>query len=440
MTDTVEFQPHSQKQEDAIFSDAPVTLLGTGVQWGKTLSGALWLKRYLHTFTDKYDHFLVTAPTYKILKQSTLPHFMKVMEGYGTLNTSDMTYTMHHGGKVFFRTNTEPDSVVGIPDVRAIWGDEAGKYSLYFWENIQGRQSTKNCPVILTTSPYSLNWIYRDVIKPTLNGKRPDVRLIRAPTWENPFNSLHDPTVRDQRRRTMDPRRFDMLFGGEWGKMTGLVYDCWSDDENEVAPFELPKGTQYHGGIDWGYTEPFCFKLRAFTPDGFEYAISEFYKSQQTIENIKDMLELKLGVYPIKTVTCGPDQPGHIDYLNQKLSHKYGVSFVKADTPPGSKRLGIDTHYSLIKSRRYREFRGTCPYSKDERETYHYPEPEDLGPDDKAREQLPVEANDHAMDADRYLTMGTRHLIKEAVIKKPESTNPFDAILRKRASGKTETW
>jgi hypothetical protein len=439
--DAFVFEPHSLKQEDALFSDANITVLATGVQWGKTLSGALWLKRFLHTHTNKDDHFLVTAPTYKILKQSTLPHFKKVMEGYGELQTTDMVFTMHNGGLVFFRTNTEPDSVVGIPNIRAIWGDEAGKYSLYFWENIQGRQSTKNCPVMLTTSPYSLNWTWRDVIKPTLEGKRPEVKLIRAPTWENPYNSLHDPAVRDQKRRTMDPRRFDMLFGGEWGKMTGLVYDCWSDTENEVEPFELPKETRYFGAIDWGYTEPFCFKVRAVTPNNDQFGISEFYKGQQTIADIERMLEQKLGVFPIKTVVCGPDQPGHIEHLNRKLSQKYGVSFIAAETPPGSVREGIDAHYELIKTRRYKEFKGTCPYSKDEREVYHYPEPEDLGPDDKAKEQLPVQANDHAMDNDRYMTMYLRGLIKEAVIRAPKSTNPFDAILKRRHSGtQTENW
>ncbi len=440
MSESVEFLPHSHKQEDAIFSESKVTVLGTGVQWGKTASGALWLKRFLHHFIDKFDNFLVTAPNFPILKQSTLPHFLKVMEGYGTLNQSDMIFKMHHGGTVYLRTNTHADSVVGIPNVRAIWGDEAGKYSLYFWENIQGRQSTNDCPVMLTTSPYSLNWIYKDLIKPARDGKRPDIRLIQAPTWENPYNSLSDPVKREQRRRTMDPRRFDMLFGGEWGKMTGLVYDCWSDTENECAPFELPAGTTFHGGIDWGYTEPFVFKIRAFTPDHLEYGVSELYKSLLTIEDITTAIEQKLGVFPVKTVTCGPDQPGHIEHLNRKLSQKYGVTFIAAQTPPGSKRLGLDTHYNLIKSRRYKEFKGTSPYSKDERETYHYPEPEDLKPDDNAKEQLPVESNDHAMDADRYLTMGTRHLVPEKKIQVPKSTNPFDAILKRRSGTQSENW
>ena len=35
------FRPHSQKQEDAIFSTAPIVVCCTGIQWGKTRVGAV---------------------------------------------------------------------------------------------------------------------------------------------------------------------------------------------------------------------------------------------------------------------------------------------------------------------------------------------------------------------------------------------------------------
>lgn len=428
------FSPHSIKQEDAIFSEHNLTVLGTGVQWGKTLAGALWLKRYLHTFTNKDDHFIICAPNYKILKQSTLPHFLKVMEGYGVYKSQDDVFVMHNGGTVFCRTNTHPDSIVGIPNTRAIWGDESGKYSLYFWENIQGRQSSNNCPVLLTTSPYTLNWIYKDIIKPKQKGLRDDVLLIQAASWDNPFNSLSDPKVRAQKQATMDPRRFQMLFGGEWGRMQGLVYDCWEESENLIEPFELPQGTRFFGGIDWGFNDPFVFKIRAITPDGMEYGISEFYKSRLTLPEQIEVVRRSLTVWPVERIFCGTDQPGSIEEFNRNK-----LPAEKADTTKGSIRRGIDLQYELIKTRRYKEFMGTCPYSQDERDTYHYPEPEDLGPDDDSKEPNPVGANDHTCDCDRYITLGTRHIVKAPAIKPPQSTNPFDEIFKKKRI-RSEKW
>jgi len=139
-----EFKCHSRKQYEAITSNSSITILGTGVQWGKTQSGAVWLRNQMTDHKDTRDNFLVTAPTYKIFKQSTLPHFLRVMEGLGHYNKSDNEFTTHWGTHVFLRTSTDPDSIVGIPRVRAIWGDEAGLYSLYFWENIEGRAAPMN--------------------------------------------------------------------------------------------------------------------------------------------------------------------------------------------------------------------------------------------------------------------------------------------------------
>ena len=426
-----EFCPHSEKQEEAIFSDTNLTILGTGVQWGKTLSGALWLKRHLHTFNNKDDNFIITAPTYKILKQSTLPHFLKVMDGYGEYKQKDDMFVMHSGGTVYCRTNTQPDSIVGIPNTRAIWGDEAGLFSLYFWETIKGRQSTNNCPIMLTTSPYTMNWIFKDIIRPLKSGKlsSKDVNLIQAASWENPYNSLSNPEVRTRQQNTMDPRRYQMLFGGEWGRMQGLVYDCWDDEQNLIEPFEFPPGTRFFGGIDWGYTDPFVFKIRAITLDGLEFGFSEFYKTGLTLPDQMEVVRRALAVWPVERIFCGTDQPGHIEEFNRNKLPAEG-----ADTGKGSIRRGIDLHYQIIKSRRYKEFAGSCPYTSDERELYHYPEPDDLGPDDDTKEMNPVGAADHTQDVDRYITLGTRHLIikSQPKIRVPESTNPFDSILKKK--------
>jgi hypothetical protein len=147
------FEPHSDKQESGIFSQKPILICATGIQWGKTRVGAIKTKMALHEFTNSGDNFLVLAPTYKIMQQSTLPAFMQVMEGLGTLNKSTAEFKMHHGGTVYFRTATDPDSIVGVTDVRFIWGDEAGKYGLYFWENIQARAAFKEAQIVLTTSP-----------------------------------------------------------------------------------------------------------------------------------------------------------------------------------------------------------------------------------------------------------------------------------------------
>lgn len=394
-------RPHSPKQERAIFCDKRILLLGCGTQYGKTTVGAVRMKIKLHTFTNEDDAFIITSPNYKTMMQSTLPPFLRLMDGYGTYNKKDDVFRMNNGGTVYMRTETDPDSIIGITNVRHIWGDEAGKYRLYFWQNMQARADFCGCGIDLTTSPYALNWIFKELIKPHRAGTRTkDLEIVQAASWENPYHSLHDPEKLADKRSTMDIRRFNMIYGGQWDKMEGLVYDCWEDGENLIDPFQLPVGTRYIGGIDWGYhPDPFAMKIRAITPDGRHYGVSEFVKTRLTITDIVQVAKQKMTVFGVTKFFCDPSQPGYIEELCRN-----GVPAEGADNDI---RRGIDLHYELIKTRKYKEFRGSCPHSSDERETYHYPEPDDLGPDDDSKEQNPVDQGNHCMDVDRYLTMMT---------------------------------
>lgn len=361
-----------------------------------------------------------------------LPYFLESMRGYGEHIKSEAVFKVHSGGTVYLRTGTDPDSVVGIPRVRAFWGDEAGKFSVYFSENVRARIAANGARCLYTTSPYSLNWLWKDIIKPKLDGKLPDVKFIKAASWENPYHGLHDPIKRAKEMARMDPRRFAMLYGGEFGKMQGLVYDCWDDNENLIQPFQLPSGTRFIGQVDWGYNDPFVLKVRAITPDGMQYGISEFYKSGQLINNMVDIAKQKKSIWPIERFMCDPSRPEYIEAFN--------LAGLVAEGAENSIRIGIDTQYNLIKTRRYKEFRGTCPYSQDERESYHYPEPKDFGPDDKQKELLPVDANNHAMDTDRYGAMAARNLFRDRPMKPLKSTDPFADIYKAKKDRHTENW
>lgn len=386
------FKCHTPKQSEAITSNAPITALITGIQWGKTSTGALWIKRKMYENYNPKRNFIITAPTYKIMNQSTIPAFLKHMEGFGELRKQDAVFEEYGGCKVYLRTGTEPDSIVGITDVYGIWADEAGKYNKYFWENIQGRASFKQAPIMLTTTPYSMNWLYSDVFKKAQGNK--DIKLITADSCENPYFPQEE---YNRKKMSMDSRRFNMMYRGSFDKMHGRVYDCFDDNENIVEPIQLPMGTEYFGGVDWGYTDPFVVKIRAITPDGMHYAVSEFYKTGLTLTDMLVVVKQKQQMYGVKMFYADPSQPGYIEEFNRS-----GITTTAANNDI---RVGIDKHYELIKTRKYKVFRGLNPYTIDEYETYHYPEPDDLGPDDNSKDQNPVDQNNHCMDVERYLTL-----------------------------------
>jgi PBSX family phage terminase large subunit len=444
----MEFTPHSEKQERAIWTQKRILLLGAGTQFGKTVIGAVRMKIANHTYTDPDDNFIITSPTYKTMMQSTLPYYLKLMNGIGTYNSKLECFKIFNGGTVYFRTETDPDSIVGITNVRHIWCDEAGKYRKYFWENIQNRADFRGCGIDLTTSPYALNWIVKELIKPTIKGTRDDVEYIQAASWENPFHSLADPIARAHKRATMDVRRFDASYGGEFGQMIGLVYDCFDSDANQIDPFELPTGTRYFAGVDWGWTDPFVIKVRAITPENRHYGVAEFYRSGMTTKAQKEAARSLMQRYPIERFYCDPSQPGSIKEF--QLPDEFGPG-LPATAADNAIHEGISDHYNLLKTGQLKYFRSYNPYTLDEYETYHYPEPKDLRPDQDSQKQDPVDQNNHALDSERYVsratyrrsTAGIKNEIKipEQQAKQPLTNAQREASLKKRVrANRTEKW
>ncbi len=436
------FAPHSEKQDAAIFSDRRITLAAAGIQWGKTRVGAVRMKIAMHTHTAADDNFIVCAPTYKIMRQSTLPAFRAVMDDCAwkeNFRDSTAEFHMPGGGTCYFRTMSDPDSIVGMTNVRHIWGDEAGKYNLYAWQNIQARAAFRRAPITLTTSPYSMNWIFKELIRPKIKNPmaRPDVLWVKARSDENPYFSREE---YEEKKATMDARRFRMMFGGEWEKMEGLVYSCFDEVENICDPFELPAGTRFYGGVDWGYTHPFVIVVRAVTPTGLHFQVSEFYQTQLTIDQKIDAARRLKSVWNIEKFYCDPARPDDIASFNAaKLTAIGSDNAIQA---------GIERHFELIKTRRYKIFRGSSPHTEDEYSTYHYPEPdEEFDADDKDVEKGPVDRDNHAADSNRYVSVMTWQSSKrhtETIPDQPKAEAQHDRIARlksrKRVGGGTELW
>lgn len=396
------FTPHSAKQDLLLFSEKRLVIAAMGIQSGKTTGGSMWLKMKMHTYTNEDDNFIITSPTYPIFNQSTLPPFLRIMKGYGKYDRKSESFKMHRGGTCWFRTGKNPDSVVGITNVRAILCDEAGLYTRYFWENIQGRSSFCEAPIRVVTSPYSLNWLYKDFIKPINRNPNamPWVDLIQATSRENPY---FPGAEYDEKQRTMDPRRFAMMYGGKFEKMEGLVYGIFDEELNQCDPFPFPSGTKFIGGIDWGFTDPFVLKVRAILPNGLHFNVSETYKAGLTLPEIGEICLEKKRTWGIERTYADPSQPGSIKYLN-------GIGFT---TLPADNdiRVGLDSHHELIKTRQFKIIRGTAPHTIDEYDTYHYPDPKDLKHDqDAPKEGIPVDQDNHACDADRYISIMTHRV------------------------------
>lgn len=403
------------KQYEAFSANTPIVVYTGGIQSGKTTLGALKSVLAPAHFNSPDDNFIIVAPNHKTLSQATLPKFLKLAGPYGTYHKGDQEFHWRTGGITYIRTATHPESIEGITNVRFVWGDESGQFSKYFWENMMGRAAFKQAQILLTTTPYALNWL-ADIVRQVSLGKRSDATVVQCRSIDSPYFPKSE---YERQRGLLDSRRFRMKYMGIFGKMEGLVYDCL----NLCTAKPLPEGTQYYAGIDWGYyPDPFVMVIRAVTPDGMHYRVGEFYKNRMTPSQIVDAVAQRHQIYKFTRIICDPSEPKMI----QELRSKGRVPAV-----PGINdiTMGIGRHYELMKRGKFWMFEDTNPYGVDEYNMYHYPEDRELKFNEsrKTRDTVPVDQHNHGCDADRYVTVHlTGRVAKRRAPKNPIERPPQD--------------
>jgi len=394
-----------KNQLQAYLSKKRVVALIAGIQGGKTFAGALWLRRQVGIFNNEGDNFLITTPNYKIFSQSTLPAFLAQMKGFGHYDKKNEIFKLSRNRSIYLRSMVDPDSIEGVTNVRAIWGDEAGKMSKKAWVNMQGRAAFKEAQIFLTTTPYSLNWLFKEVYRPWVANERDDVELVQFKSIDNP----HFPKEEfDRQKELMDSRTFAMKYEGTFQRMAGLVYPDFNEEDNYCEMPDLHQRDDWHivAGVDWGYTNQFAIVVRAIHKfKKIDVQIDEYYERFQTADDKVKVGKLLQHKWKIESFFCDNNEPATIDAYNRD-----GLNAIACKKYKGSLEDGIQEHATLIKTKYYKIVAAACPNTIDEYEMYHYPE--DKGDEENVSDK-PVSAADHLMSANMYCSQGSRGMRQE---------------------------
>lgn len=398
-----------------------IVALISGIQGGKTRVGGLWMMKQIAKYDGPQEAFIIAGPNFKLMEKSTIPWTLHLLKGCGVYNKNDHKFTLNGGGTVWFASMTDDQSVEGATNVRAIWLDEAGLIRLNSWINILGRSSFKQCQIFITTTPYSLNWLYTDLYRPWQKGELDNVDVIQFRSIDNPYFPKEEYELQKSR---LDPRVFERKYGGTFQRMAGLVYGEF-DLRNICDPFLITDKYRVVAGVDFGYSNPFAVSIRAIEKTGEnDYQIGEFYKAFLTAPEKVEVCQQLKKRYGIRQFYCDSEAPDDI-----KLMNNAGLIATGVEKPKGSVEYGISLHYALIKSKHHAIFKGQCPHTEDEYATYHYFE--DKGKEENMKEE-PVDSNNHLMDANRYVTLKTKYIrdqVNEPFV--PVSTHLEDVLAGK---------
>jgi PBSX family phage terminase large subunit len=359
-----------------------------GIQSGKTFLGAVWLTdRIQRDYQEgKKGDYLICAPTIKILNQSTLPKFLEVFpKDWGTYKAQRQCFDLAWGNKIYVRSADEPEHLEGMT-LRSAWLDEVGQMVSQVWTNIQGRLSIHQGSCIMTTTPYSMGWFFRDIYKKAASVCGNPDSDIEVFTWDSVENPHFPKEEYERARATMLPALFERRYQGKFTQLEGLVYPQFGE-EHILEPFPIPGNwTNRFAGVDFGHTAPTAIVCIAENPETHEFVqYRELYRSGLLLKEIADFLLHE----NYRTILADPSDAQNID----ELSRFYGVKGIK----PADNRVGTERISSLLTEKRLKVF-SSCEKTIGEFELYHYPNP-DM---DKVFKDRPVAKNNHAMDALKY--------------------------------------
>lgn len=202
--------------------------------------------------------------------------------------------------------------------------------------------------------------------------------------------------------------RYHRLRRGEWVAAEGQVYEQWDSAVHLIDRFEVPADWARYWAIDFGFTNPFVCQFWAEDPDGKLYLYREIYKTQRTVdEHAKMILELTKDEPRPQRVIADHDAEGRATW-----SKETGLP-----SSPAKKDVveGIQAVQRRLRDRRLFVMRDSV-YERDadlvdlgrpigfadEILSYIWAH---KGVTDPKIQEEPVKADDHSMDAGRYLVM-----------------------------------
>lgn len=226
-------------------------------------------------------------------------------------------------------------------------------------------------------------------------------------SYENPYIAKEEI---DKQKEELTEDAFGQEFLAEFKKYTGLIYKEFSRDVHVIDFFKIPEGWSRYGAMDFGARNPTVFLWIALDRDENIYVYDEYYESERTIESHANVIKAKTGRINILATYGDPSaEQEHIDYGNQKL---YITPAVKIMTGGESSwvRAGIDRIQQLLKvSPRTGQPRlhvfSNCVNMIKEFESYRWIDKKEMSLQEGNEREVPMKANDHAMDALRYFVV-----------------------------------
>lgn len=292
-------------QMKAFNSPARFIAMVAGIQSGKSFTGAVWMMNQVDMYPN--DEHLILASTYKVLNQATLKKFEDMLPKgwlkkvkspdefyYQILPNKSLGRTGK--GRIWVRSAENPNKIEGMT-IRSCWFDEAGDAPELAFTNVQGRLSILQGKCLITSTPYTWNWLKEfeeKWRKDTANGTRPgklSYDYINYPSYQNPMFPMEE---YERARISMPQHEFERRYLGLFTRPEGLIYQNFNADlmvkslQDFASVTESDPLKDVIAGVDWGYRDATVIMVIGITKGGTYWVLDEWYGTEQENSAIAD--------------------------------------------------------------------------------------------------------------------------------------------------------
>lgn len=394
ITDTV--SPPQLRSIAEALTTPQIALWSGAVASGKTIASLVALV-ILIARAPRHGLIVVTGRTLQTIERNVID-VLQSPELFGPV----ARHVHHTKGSTTATIIGRTVHLVGAADARAegrirgatialAYVDEASLVPEGFWTMLLSRLRVKHAKLLATTNPDGpAHWLRKDYIQ------RAD--HVGMQHWH--FTLDDNPGLPEGFAERLKAQYVGLWYrrfiAGEWCLASGAVYDMWDPDRHVVS--QLPTIREWLGtGVDYGTVNPFAALLAGIGDDGRVYLASEYrYDSRREYGQLTDHEYSRryrswlddLGVRPRWHVI----DPSATSFIRQLMTD--GTTAAHANNTVLD---GIRTVSTLLGTDRLRVHE-SCSGWIDEAPGYSW--------DDAAAERgedQPIKANDHSLDAGRYV-------------------------------------
>jgi len=375
-----------------------------GRRSGKSVLSQLQVISWANEAPGRY---WIVAPTYKQAKQihwEGVQHYVP-QKLISKKNEVELSLTLTNGSTIELKGAENPDALRGIK-LRGLIIDEIASIRNWDWlwsEVLRPTLTDYRAPVLFISTPKGFNHFHQLYLAGQSEGS---YKSWRFTSYDNPY-ILKEEINEAKKELTEDT--FAQEYMADFRKFTGLVYKEFQREIHVVEPFDIGDNWTVYRGIDFGSTNPTACLWIAVDGDDNWYIVDEYYETGKTIDYHAGVINANKLSRRINQTYGDPSGAQWISEFRQR-----GVYITPANKETGTAfnswvRYGIEKISERLKvlpgqNPRFKIF-STCTNLLREFETYRWREKSVTQAQDLNEPDVPEKANDHAMDALRYFAV-----------------------------------